>query len=313
MASTNKTTHYNLSQYIGSDKPTYLVDYNTDMSNIDTGIYNAKSEAENNTTNIGTLSNLETSSKTDLVSAINEVKGETNNIGNLSNLTTSANTNLVVAINEVDAEADLNNQNIGTMTNLETTVKTSLVGAINEINTKAETNKTSIGTLSDLNTTDKSSLVEALNEVLYNLGLFNLTTFETISNSNISTSSGTLDTSNTSLNIAKNSNGSLAKIYGRIMIIIPSSQADTNITISFPSSLRPSSNITINALGTWGQSYGGYNDYSDVCNITIATDGTVTINGKHNAGYTNINIILHPCLLFIKDFGDEPIPPAPIP
>ena len=55
MASTNKTTHYNLSQYIGTDKPTYLVDYNTDMANIDAGIYSAKSESEVNTASIGTL------------------------------------------------------------------------------------------------------------------------------------------------------------------------------------------------------------------------------------------------------------------
>ena len=106
---------------------------------------------------------------------------------------------------------------------------------------------------------------------------------------------------------------SLHCLLKRIYIAIPSSQGDTDITVSFPTSLRPSSNLTINALGTWAQSYGGFNNYSDVCNITIATDGTVTINGKHNGGYTNINIILHPCLLFIKDFGDEPIPPVPTP
>ena len=41
MASTNKTTNYNLSQYIGTDKPTYLVDYNGDMQKIDTGIKGA--------------------------------------------------------------------------------------------------------------------------------------------------------------------------------------------------------------------------------------------------------------------------------
>lgn len=35
MSSTNKTTNYNLSQYIGSDKPTYLTDYNGDMFKID--------------------------------------------------------------------------------------------------------------------------------------------------------------------------------------------------------------------------------------------------------------------------------------
>ena len=44
MASTNKTTNYQLSQYIGSDKPTYLGDYNSDMSKIDTQM---KTNADN--------------------------------------------------------------------------------------------------------------------------------------------------------------------------------------------------------------------------------------------------------------------------
>lgn len=35
MSSTNKTTNYKLSQYIGTDKPTYLGDYNSDMLKID--------------------------------------------------------------------------------------------------------------------------------------------------------------------------------------------------------------------------------------------------------------------------------------
>lgn len=41
MSSTNKTTYYDLSQYIGTDKPTYLGDYNSDMSKIDAGIHSA--------------------------------------------------------------------------------------------------------------------------------------------------------------------------------------------------------------------------------------------------------------------------------
>lgn len=166
MASTNKTTHYNLSQYIGTDKPTYLVDYNTDMANIDAGIYGAKSEAEVNTAAIGTLSNLETTAKNNLVNAINELKGKTDGIGNLSNLTTEAQSNLVNAINEVDAHADANNQNIGTMVNLETTVKTSLVGAINEVNTKAGNNTTNIGDLSNLETPIKTDLVNSINSII---------------------------------------------------------------------------------------------------------------------------------------------------
>ena len=67
MASTNKTSHYNLSQYIGSDKPTYLVDYNTDMNNIDTGIYNAQTTATSAAGSVGDISNLETTDKTNVI------------------------------------------------------------------------------------------------------------------------------------------------------------------------------------------------------------------------------------------------------
>lgn len=35
MTATNKTTNYQLSQFVGSDRPTWLGDYNDDMSKID--------------------------------------------------------------------------------------------------------------------------------------------------------------------------------------------------------------------------------------------------------------------------------------
>lgn len=119
MSSTNKTTNYELSQYIGSDKPTYLGDYNSDMLKIDTGIHTAQSKADE----IGTLSNLTTDSKTNLVSAINEVDFHTDS--NTTDITS-------------------NTSHIGTMTNLDTTVKTDLVNAINEVKTEADTNKLNI-------------------------------------------------------------------------------------------------------------------------------------------------------------------------
>lgn len=45
MSSTNKTNYYSLSQYIDSDKPTYLSDYNSDMSKIDAGIHGVQETA----------------------------------------------------------------------------------------------------------------------------------------------------------------------------------------------------------------------------------------------------------------------------
>jgi len=138
MSSTNKTAHYELSQYVGSDKPTYLSDYNGDMLKIDTGINAAKTTADsaataadsaataastaqttantavsnaataqttadNANTAIGNLANLETTSKTSAVAAINEVVG---NIGNLSNLTTTNKSDIVAAINSVETKIE---------------------------------------------------------------------------------------------------------------------------------------------------------------------------------------------------------------
>lgn len=53
MSSTNKTTYYDLSQYIGTDKPTYLQDYNGDMSKIDTAIHDVNGLATTANQNAG--------------------------------------------------------------------------------------------------------------------------------------------------------------------------------------------------------------------------------------------------------------------
>lgn len=46
MASTNKTSHYELSQFLADDKPGWLTDVNSDMLKIDTGIFEAKTSAD---------------------------------------------------------------------------------------------------------------------------------------------------------------------------------------------------------------------------------------------------------------------------
>ena len=40
MAHTNATANYELSQFLGTDKPAWLVDYNGDMQKIDTALKN---------------------------------------------------------------------------------------------------------------------------------------------------------------------------------------------------------------------------------------------------------------------------------
>ena len=64
---------------------------------------------------------------------VEEIEDIKTAIGTLANLTTTEKTNLVGAINEVDGNNDTNTTAIGTLASLDTTEKTNLVGAINEI------------------------------------------------------------------------------------------------------------------------------------------------------------------------------------
>lgn len=115
MASTNKTTNYELSQFIGADKPAWLQDYNSDMGKIDTGIHNAQTtatgadgKADANATKIGTLENLTTTAKTSLVAAINEVDSNADTAQNTAtNAGTLANTAKLTA-DSIASQLNLN-------------------------------------------------------------------------------------------------------------------------------------------------------------------------------------------------------------
>lgn len=110
MSSTNKTTNYELSQFIGTDKPAWLSDYNGDMGKIDAGIHTAQNTATGadgkataNATAIGTLANLTTDAKTNLVAAVNEVDTHADAAANSA---ASAAGNATQALTQVNALAD---------------------------------------------------------------------------------------------------------------------------------------------------------------------------------------------------------------
>lgn len=113
MSSTNKTLNIELSQFVGSDKPTWLSDYNGDMSKIDTYAGNLKSQAD----------------ATDLV-----VSGQSSAISNLQSTTSDQGT----AITGLRTDVDGNTGSINTINSLigngtPTTTDKTIIGAINEI------------------------------------------------------------------------------------------------------------------------------------------------------------------------------------
>lgn len=116
MASTNKTTNYELSQFLGTDKPAWLSDYNTDMSKIDAQMKlnadaaaTAQGDATSAGTAVGTLANLTTDAKTNTVAAINEVDAHAD---------AAATTASTAAVNASAALADIAKFDLGTEVNL---------------------------------------------------------------------------------------------------------------------------------------------------------------------------------------------------
>ena len=289
MASTNKTTHYNLSQYVGSDKPTYLVDYNGDMSAIDTGIYNAQAKADVNETSIGDLTQLTTTSKSSVVNAVNEVNGKANNIGNLSNLTTTANTDLVSAINEVDSEADTNTTAIGILANLETVNKTNLVGAINELKGVNDTQNTNISN-------NSNDILDLQND----LSKFNLSNVTNYDNTNITFNNCSWAGEN--IKFATDSTSSIYKLYNSLVLRTTAS----NISVSFNTSLRPSQNYNVDNVGYLiGYDSGAVSRTS--VSFSVTTNGLVTISTDKTNIHDEIVVLrLYPCIYFNTDFGDTP-------
>ena len=291
MASTNKTTNYELSQYIGTDKPTYLTDYNQDMSKIDAGIHAAKSEADTNATSIGTLSSLTTEAKTNLVGAINEVDAHADtNAGNIATNTSNIATNTT---------------HIGTLANLTTTSKTDLVVAANEINAK-------VGNIANLETTAKTSTVAAINEIAGLISQLSLTTFkeytQSSSSSDLTVSGATL--TNTSINVARDDSGSVFKFYGNAVITKNGTAGD--ITVTFKNTgLNPTSEFSISNAGIVIHRRTSSTDETSnakiySANVTIKTNGDVEYKFTSCPANGQLRLFLFPCLYFAKDFGDTP-------
>lgn len=267
MASTNKTSHYNLSQYVANDKPTYLVDYNSDMSNIDAGIYSADSKATINAGAIGDLSTLDTTNKTDLVSAVNEV-----------NTQAQTNKNDITSLN---TDVSANTGNIGTMANLDTTDKTSLVNAINEVKTETDNNTTNINKFNLTNITT------------YNTGDLNLSDV-TINSGNVTVAT---NSDYSIMKIYGKFSISTPTTWAST-ITIPN---------AIPSGYRPTSDITVSPAGVPIPSEYNSSLYitASILYYKIKTDGSIEIQFNKGTNIAmSYALVLIPFVIFVKDFGD---------
>ena len=121
MGATNTTPNYSLSQFIGTDKPAWLQDYNGDMLKIDTGINAAKVAADGAQNSADAAQNDATTANSAITNTINPA---------ISSLNTTVG-NQGGAINTI-------NSLIGNGT--PTTTDQTIIGAINEINARISDN-----------------------------------------------------------------------------------------------------------------------------------------------------------------------------
>lgn len=139
MASTNKTTNYELSQFIGADKPAWLSDYNSDMQKIDAGIAGAAStatgadgKADANATKIGDLATLNTTAKTSAVAAINEVNtlaGAAQGTANTADSKANTNALAITALQTELAKFNLSDFRTPQVTSTNFTISTSNISS----------------------------------------------------------------------------------------------------------------------------------------------------------------------------------------
>lgn len=120
MSSTNKTPNYNLSQYIGTDKPTYLGDYNGDMLKIDTQLKANADSASNATAAAGTAQAVAEHASQSVQSLNDSVSANSADIASLKTKNAQQDSSIQNASNTASSALNKANQNDHNITEINT-------------------------------------------------------------------------------------------------------------------------------------------------------------------------------------------------
>lgn len=120
MSSTNKTANYNLSQYIGTDKPTYLGDYNSDMLKIDTQLKANADSASNAASAAGAAQAVAEKASLDVQALNNSITANSEDIASLKTKNTQQDVSIQNATNTASSANNKANQNEQNITDINT-------------------------------------------------------------------------------------------------------------------------------------------------------------------------------------------------
>lgn len=198
MSFTNHTPNYNLPQYVGTDKPTFLGDFNNAMSAIDTALHN---NAQNAGEGLSELQQAQ-AALAETQETLNEAQTEVANVSGIAatvnqnvqqaltaanDATTAANSATsqiqpaVTAANQASADAQaaqqVANGNVTTLNQLSERVTTLEESAVTEITGRISANIPYNSTSSAINNLAKFS-INAPDGTKFNSLVFNFTEFE---------------------------------------------------------------------------------------------------------------------------------------
>lgn len=315
MSATNHTANYELSQYIGSDEPKYLTDYNGDMSKIDTAIKGVDTKAETANTGVATnasaISALDTavgSLQTQVATVAGVANGNTGSINTINSLIgtgepTTADKTIIGAINELAGEigsgtaSDISFNKTGTDLNA-----TNVQDAIEEVNAKIPQggsvdadDVTYDNTSSGLTATNVQA---AIDEVALANADLNFVT----SGSFTVTSTGTVSTE-TEVHYLLNANKSIGKIYGGIRISSVACVSGWNKIATLAGTDIPTVAAAYDIIIGYSNINGG--DVT-LTRLHFNTNGTIDVEIKRGSSSTvsDVFVSLTPCIYILKDLGD---------
>lgn len=120
MSSTNKTTNYNLSQYIGTDKPTYLGDYNSDMLKIDKQLKANADSASNAASAAGAAQAVASDASKSVQNLNDSVTANSADIASLKTKNAQQDASIQNASNNASSALDKANQNAHNIADINT-------------------------------------------------------------------------------------------------------------------------------------------------------------------------------------------------
>lgn len=120
MSSTNKTPNYKLSQYVGTDKPTYLGDYNGDMLKIDNQLKENADSASNAASAAGAAQAVAEKASQNVQSLNDSVTANSADIASLKTKNAQQDSSIQNAANTASSALNKANQNEHNITDINT-------------------------------------------------------------------------------------------------------------------------------------------------------------------------------------------------